>query len=92
VQEEIHISSLVVHADPNYIVQIKNKINEYPSAEIFAEDPSGKLVVVLETTSSDNITEVIDTVGKLPHVLNTALVYHQIETTSNETLKESAKS
>ena len=36
-------------------------------------------VVVLESQNQGYITDIIETISKLEYVLNTALVYHQIE-------------
>ena len=78
-QDEIHISSMVVHARPDRLQSVKNKIAALPGAEIHGESENGKLVVVLETQNQGYITDVIEKISNLEHVLNTALVYHQIE-------------
>ena len=78
-QTEIHISSMVVHAMPDYLLAVKRNIEELPGAEIHAESPNGKLVVVLESQTQTYITDVIEKIACLDHVLSTALVYHQIE-------------
>ena len=78
-QTEVHISSMVVHAMPDYLLDVKRNIEELPGTEIHAESPSGKLVVVLESQTQTYITDVIEKIACLDHVLSTALVYHQIE-------------
>ena len=78
-QSEIHISSMVVHAMPDYLLDVRNKIEQLPGAEIHAESPNGKLVVVVESQTQTYITDVIEKIACLDHVLSTALVYHQIE-------------
>ena len=78
-QTEVHISSMVVHAMPDYLLDVKRNIEELPGAEIHAESPNGKLVVVLESQTQTYITDVIEKIACLDHVLSTALVYHQIE-------------
>jgi nitrate reductase NapD len=78
-QDEIHISSMVVHARPDRLQSVKNKIAALPGAEIHGESENGKLVVVVETQNQGYITDVIEKISNLEHVLNTALVYHQIE-------------
>ena len=77
--QEVHISSLVVHAKPEYLATVKNRIEQLPGAEIYGESDQGKLVVVLEMHNQGYITDVIEKINNLDHVLNTALVYHQIE-------------
>jgi nitrate reductase NapD len=78
-QDEIHISSMVVHARPDRLQSVKNKIAALPGAEIHGESENGKLVVVLETQNQGYITDVIEKINNFEHVLSTALVYHQIE-------------
>ena len=78
-QTEVHISSMVVHAMPEYLLEVRKNIEELPGTEIHAESPNGKLVVVLESQTQTYITDVIEKIAGLDHVLSTALVYHQIE-------------
>jgi nitrate reductase NapD len=78
-QHEVHISSLVVHAMPNHLQTVKTHIENLPGTEIHAQSPNGKLVVVLESQTQTYITDVIEKIACLDHVLSTALVYHQIE-------------
>jgi nitrate reductase NapD len=79
-QTEVHISSMVVHAMPDHLSDVRTNIEKLPGAEIHAESPNGKLVVVLESQTQTYITDVIEKIACLDHVLSTALVYHQIET------------
>ena len=78
-QDEVHISSMVVHARPDYLQDVKNNIKHLPGAEIHGESECGKLVVVLESQTQTHITDVIAKIGDIEHVLSTALVFHQIE-------------
>jgi len=82
-QTEVHISSMVVHAMPDHLSDVKTNIEKLPGAEIYAESPNGKLVVVLESQTQTYITDVIEKIACLDHVLSTALVYHQIEPQSD---------
>ena len=76
---EIHISSMVVHARPERLDDVKRQIAGFAGAEIYAESPEGKLVVVLESDDQSDFSQTIDRINDLDNVLNTALVYHQIE-------------
>ena len=78
-QQEVHISSMVVHVKPDSLQTVKTSIEQFPGAEIHGESESGKLVVVLETENQGYITDVIEKIGNIEYVLSTALVYHQIE-------------
>lgn len=77
---EVHISSLVIHVKPTHLDEVKAQIESYQGTEIYGESPEGKLVVVLETENQGYVTDTIDAINNLPHVLSTVLAYHQIET------------
>ena len=77
---EVHISSLIVHVVPEHLLVIKRQIESFNGAEIYGESASGKLIVVIETQHQGYITDTIEAINRLEHVLNTALVFHQIET------------
>lgn len=81
---EVHISSLVVHCSPDHLDEVKAQIESNDNAEIYADSPEGKIVVVLETQNKGFITDTIEAINHLPNVLSTALVYHQIETGLND--------
>lgn len=81
---EVHISSLIVHVLPEHLDEVKAKIDAYDSAEVYGDSPEGKIVVVLETENQGFITDTIDAINNLPHVLSARLVYHQIETDLEE--------
>ncbi|MGB2078709.1 MAG: chaperone NapD [Vibrio sp.] len=81
---EVHISSLVVHVTPEHLEDVKHKISQVPGAEIYGESEDGKLVVVMETQNQGYITDSIDKINNFDHVLNTALIYHQIESDLDE--------
>lgn len=76
---EVHISSLVVHVVPKHLTEIKTKIEGLDGVEIYGESEAGKLVIVVETQNQGYITDTIDVINNLEHVLNVALVFHQIE-------------
>ena len=78
-QQEVHISSMVVHVKPDHLQTVKNDINKLPGTEIQGEADSGKLVVVLETQNQGYITDIIEKINNFENVLNIALVYHQVE-------------
>ncbi|HBV77801.1 MULTISPECIES: chaperone NapD [Vibrio] len=84
---EVHISSLVVHVVPQHLAAIKQTIESFDGAEIYGESEEGKLVVVIETQNQGYITDTIDAINQLNHVLSTALVFHQIETDLDDEAK-----
>lgn len=76
---EVHISSLIVHVRPARLDEMKVQISRIKDAEIYGDAKEGKIVVVLETVRQKYITDIIETINNLEDVLNTSLVYHQIE-------------
>ncbi|RDB41948.1 glutamate synthase [Halomonas sp. DQ26W] len=76
--EVLHIASLLVHARPEHSREVAQWLGAQPGIEVSAEDPSGKLVVVVESEREARILELIDSVQVQPGVLGAALVYHQV--------------
>ncbi|KPU83457.1 sorbose reductase [Psychromonas sp. PRT-SC03] len=76
-QEELHISSLIVHLRSHKSESITKGINALGGAEVISISPEGKAIVVLEASHQRQIMEVIDTINTLDGVLNTGLVYHE---------------
>jgi nitrate reductase NapD len=70
---------MVVQARPDHLEFVKSQIEHLPGTEIHGESDSGKLIVVLESQTQTYITDVIEKIAGIEHVLSTALVYHQIE-------------
>ena len=81
---ETHIASLVIHAHPERAERVRQQIAQLPGAEIAATSPSGKLVVTLETASEKDIASHLGHIQSIKGVLAATLVYHQIETSSDE--------
>lgn len=77
--EELHIASLVVHATPRRLVSIRGAIEAIPGAHVHASSPNGKLVVTLETGSSEAMTAGVSVIQRIDGVLSAALVYQCAE-------------
>jgi nitrate reductase NapD len=73
--DNLCISSLVVQAQPAMLTAVRQRLEAIPDAEVFAENETGKLVVVLDTVNSrkaaDKITEIQNEAG----VLSATLIY-----------------
>ncbi|MBT5940227.1 MAG: chaperone NapD [Rhodospirillaceae bacterium] len=80
---EVHISGYVVQAQPIQVEAITAAIDEMAGAEIHGANEHGKMVLTLETTKEEDIAERIIEINSLPGVINTALVYHQIDEEPN---------
>ena len=77
--EELHISSIVVHARPEAAAEAARAIAALPGAEIHQRLAGGKLIVTLETAGTGEIMRHIERINDLPGVVSTALVYHHWE-------------
>ena len=76
---ELHVTSLVVYADPSRALEISDAVGRLPGTEVHANDGRGKLVVVLETAGDADMAAAIDRVDRTAGVICTALVYQQTE-------------
>ena len=77
--EELHISSLVVHSTPRRLPQVQQLIAAIPGAQVHASSAAGKIVVTLEAAS---LAEMSDKVAGIQHtdgVLSAALVYQCVD-------------
>ncbi|MDQ2696328.1 MAG: chaperone NapD [Pseudomonadota bacterium] len=77
--DEVHISSLVVHARPERIDAVAAALGALAGLEIHAIDPAGRLVAVLETFGAGPILDTIEAIRQMPGVLSVNLVYHHSE-------------
>ncbi len=80
---EVHISSLVVHARPEGIKSIETAIGGLEGAEVHGVSEQGKLVVTLETINEGEMLTQIDAINRIAGVLSVALVFHQVEETTD---------
>lgn len=81
-RREHHISSLLIHARPEQVDEVRRRIASLADAEIHASDCSGKLVVTLETRSEHEIVQGLNAIQDIPGVLSAALVFHHFEADS----------
>lgn len=74
---EIHISSIVVTADPDRLDTVEPAIEALDIAEISVRAPAGKLVVTLESSDEHGMVQALTDIQLMPGVVSAALVYHQ---------------
>ncbi|WP_299797614.1 chaperone NapD [uncultured Shewanella sp.] len=79
--QEYHVTSLVVHAAPKAISQIETKIRALNGADIHAVTDEGKFVITLEGVTQASILDNVEAINALEGVLNSSLIYHQVEPT-----------
>jgi len=75
---DTHLSSLVVHVRPERLAEIRSVVLD-AGAEIPAEDPSGKIVAVMETADETAITRFAEELALRDGVVAANLVFHLID-------------
>ncbi len=73
----LHITSLLVHVRPDDCRAVARWLARQPGCEVSAEDPAGKLVLVMESPDERRILAMIDAIQQRPGVLGASLVYHE---------------
>lgn len=77
--KELHISSLLIHIRPDDMEALAANLQGRKGTEIHAQDPSGKMVLVLETEHEQHIVETIDFIEQQQGVLAVSMSYHHVE-------------
>ena len=76
---ELHVSSLLVHARPSALAEVRSAMAALAGVEIHGASAEGKLVVVLETGSQSEVVDRLAEIQAIEHVLSTVLVFHRVE-------------
>lgn len=79
---EIHLSSLVVHAQPDRLDGVAFSLAA-EGCEIHGRSPEGKLVVTLEAEAQGELNDTLTRIQLLPGVLAATLVFHHVEDQPN---------
>jgi nitrate reductase NapD len=77
--EELHISSLVVHALPSKVEAVHRAIRQLDGTEIHAVTVEGRMIVTVETRNETDFLKRFAEIDQLTGVVSTALVFHQVE-------------
>ncbi len=77
--DELHITSLVVHALPDRGADVTAAIDRLPEARIHGSDASGKFVVTLEAPTAGAILDQIGLIQQTPGIIGVAMVYQHVE-------------
>ena len=73
------ISSMIIQSRPENMTSIKAALSHMPDTEISADDPSGKIVVVMEAENDRQLADGMKQIGDIPGVLGVNLVFHHNE-------------
>lgn len=77
--EELHITSLVVYVQPARAAETDRLITALPGARIHGADDNGKRVVTLEAPSASAILDQFSAIQRASGVINVAMVYQHVE-------------
>ena len=83
---DIHIVSLIIYANPEYIDDVLAKANKLPEAECHSNEGDYKFVLVFEAESDSALSTQVNEINNWKGVLSTQLCYHHCE--PNESLLE----
>ena len=77
--ETVHISSLLVSADPASLEQVESSLRALAIVDVAHVDPRGKIIVTLETADEAAIVQAMTDIQLVDGVVSAALVFHQID-------------
>ena len=77
--DEVHIAGVIVHAAAAEVAAVKRHLALLPKTQVHAAGADGRLVVTIETDSTQRTLDCLDAVRALPGVFNVALVYQHAE-------------
>jgi periplasmic nitrate reductase NapD len=77
---QVEIVSLLVSARPQHLAAVAAAILNLGNCEIHAQDPKGKLIVVIEEESQGAIGAKVNRIAGLPHVIAAAMVFQATDT------------
>ncbi|WP_166370091.1 chaperone NapD [Psychromonas sp. SA13A] len=87
-EEELHVSSLIVHVKSEKILDLTNSINTMSRAELVTVTEHGKAIVIIEAANQRQIMECIDQINDIDGVVHTSLVYHEFEKSTQNNSEE----
>ena len=83
--DTVHISSLLLRADPARLDAVCKAVLQEPEAEIAQTSDEGHIIVTLETESEARIVDALTRMNLIDGVVSAALVYHQTDTEGSDT-------
>lgn len=75
--DELHVASLIALVRPENLEAVRERISAIKDVEIFADDPSGKLILVAEAKNSKRLSALTSEVETTQGVMSASLVYHE---------------
>jgi len=72
----IHVSGVLVHANPESLESVQTQLESVPGVEIQTVSPEGRLVTVIERPTDNELADVFTYMQNTTGVLSASLVYH----------------
>lgn len=79
----MHISGVLVHARPDHLSRLMERISTIEGLEIHASDKDGRLVITVEKDDERTTTDAFEQLNQLPGVLSATMIYHHFEPESD---------
>ncbi len=81
---EYNVCGVLVMAHPEKGPAVEQALQHLPGVEVHARDADGRLVVTVEGAFSAECADTITQMALVDGVVSTSLVYHEIETDTDE--------
>ncbi|MBI5462286.1 MAG: chaperone NapD [Gammaproteobacteria bacterium] len=73
----MNISGVIVHARPEQLAAVQQRLAEIAGVEVHAATEDGKLIVTVEEESDRILADTVLGLRDVPGVLSASMVYHQ---------------
>lgn len=77
--EAINICGLLVHAIPDQISQVQERLLQYEGVEIHTVTGNGRLVITIDHPDRYQVVDTINQLNNVEGVLSAAMVYQHTE-------------
>ncbi len=72
-----HIASVIVQCKPEFLEELSTKIANTPFCEVHNSDKLGKIIVVIETKTTHELSDIQCKINDLQGVYNVNMIYHE---------------
>lgn len=79
VLETMNISSVLVNARPEKVMQVQGDLCARAGVEVHAASAEGRLIVTIEAESDRAVADIFEQINRQPGVLSVSMVYHHFE-------------
>ncbi len=80
----MNIAGVLVHAQPNRVGEVRDRLTGFSGVEVHGETRDGRLIVTVEDTAEANASDTLLALHRVEGVIAAALVYHQFEPTLSQ--------